>query len=256
MQMVKEWTGKTIYFPDIAPIYLNDSTQSSKGEKDYKILLYVDSTGCISCKLRLYVWIANIEELDSKVKFLLYFCPKHKESFIEYLKRENFNYPIYIDTADMLNKINKLPNNPQFQCFLLDKNNKVLAVGNPAHNFKVWELYKKMITGENPKEQTVTTVEIKQSEIELKDLHVDKTSEAVFNLTNTGNNPLVIMRVESSCGCTVPEWDKQPVASGKTTEIKVKITPEKREFFHKTVTVHCNTEKGGLVLYIKGSVDR
>ncbi|MDR2424584.1 MAG: DUF1573 domain-containing protein [Prevotellaceae bacterium] len=43
---------------------------------------------------------------------------------------------------------------------------------------------------------------------------------------------------------------------GKTTEIKVKITPEKREYFHKTVTVHCNTEGGRIVLNIKGSVEK
>ena len=256
MRIVKEWTGKTLSIPDIEPLYLNDSVYKFDGEKDYKILLYVDSTGCISCKLRMYIWIANIEEMKSKVDFLFYFCPKQIDPFVEYLRREGLNIPVYIDTADILNRINKLPDNHSFQCFLLDKNNKVLAIGNPAHNFKVWELYKKIITGKPSEKQILTTVEAESIEIELKDLQVGKTSEAVFRLTNTGSNPLTIMRVETSCGCTVPEWEKQPVAAGKTTEIKVKITPEKQEFFHKTVTVHCNTEKGRIVLYIKGSVDK
>jgi hypothetical protein len=254
--MVKKWTGKTIFFPKIAPEYLNDSVQQSNGEKDYKILLYVDSTGCVSCKLKLFIWIANIEEMGSKVDFLFYFFPKHKAPFLEYLRNEGLNIPVYIDDADSLNKINKLPKKHSFQCFLLDKNNTVLAIGNPATNFKIWGLYKKIITGKPTERQVLTTVEAEQTEIVIKDLQTGKPSEAVFRLKNTGSNPLAIMRVESSCGCTVPEWEKQPVAAGKTTEIKVKITPEKREYFHKTVTVHCNTEGGRIVLNIKGSVEK
>jgi hypothetical protein len=117
-------------------------------------------------------------------------------------------------------------------------------------------LYKEIITGKPAERQPLTTVEEERTEIVIKDLLTGKTSEAVFRLKNTGSNPLAIIMVESSCGCTVPEWAKQPVAVGKTTEIKVKITPEKREFFHKTITVHCNTEGGRIVLNIKGSVEK
>jgi hypothetical protein len=162
---------------------------------------------------------------------------------------------ISCDVKDSLNQLNKLPVNPIFQCFLLDKDNKVLAIGNPANNFKVWELYKQIISGEISDKPPITTVESEQSEIELKDLQTGKTSEATFTLKNTGTQPLIIQMVNASCGCTVPEWEKQPIAAGKSTEIKVKITPEKSEYFNKTVTVHCNTEEGQILLKVTGMVN-
>jgi hypothetical protein len=149
--------------------------------------------------------------------------------------------------------MNKLPDNPLHQCFLLDHNNRALAMGDPISYPQVWELYKKIITGEMAEKLPVTTVIAERTEIELNDLQAGKTSEAIFVLKNTGTEPLVIQQVESSCGCTVPDWEKQPVApGGRSTEIKVKITPEKSEYFNKTVTVHCNIEKGQISFIVKG----
>ena len=259
-QIIRAWIDKTITLPDLEPVIpfgkMPDSLQLYSGNREYKILLYVDSTGCTQCKLHMNIWKTYMKGFYQKADFMFYFHPKNKEELLYLLKYEKFNRPVYVDTANLLYSINKLPDKQLFHCFLLDRNNKVLAIGNPTENPKIWELYKEIINGKPAEKQPVTTVEADRIEIELKDLQVGKTSEAVFRLTNTGGNPLAIIMVETSCGCTVPEWDKQPVAAGKTTEIKVKITPEKQEFFHKTVTVHCNTEKGRLVLYIKGSVDK
>jgi uncharacterized protein (DUF58 family) len=91
--------------------------------------------------------------------------------------------------------------------------------------------------------------------MELKNLKIGKTSEAAFTLQNIGTQPLVIKSVESSCGCTVPEWEKQPVAAGKNTEIKVRVIPEKSGYFNKTVTVRCNTEKGQILLKVTGTAE-
>jgi hypothetical protein len=259
--ILKEWLGQTIKFPDIQPtlfIRMQDSLKytinGNNNNKEYKILLYVDSIGCTRCKLQLSMWKKYIEELHSKTDFLFYFYPKTENSMLFLFKYELFSYPVYIDKNDELNKLNHFPNNPVFQCFLLDKNNKVLAIGNPVTNYKIWELYKKIITGEISDKLPVTTVEPEQTAIELSDLEAGKISEAIFVLKNTGMNPLVIQRVESSCGCTVLDWEKQPIAVGNSTEIKVKITPEKSEYFNKTVTVHCNIEEGQISFIVKGAV--
>ena len=255
--IIKTWTGREIKFPEhVDTLYIPETYILQKIEKEYKILFYADSSGCMSCRLQLNRWSEFISELDSAVQFLFYFQPKDKKNLLNGLQQTQFRNPVHIDMKSELNKLNSFPSNPLFQCFLLDKENKVLVSGNPVYNPKIWDLYKEVITGKPSEKQPLTTVEAEQIEIELKDLQVGKTSEAVFRLKNTGNMPLAIIRVESSCGCTVPEWEKQPVAVGKTTEIKVKITPEKWEFFHKTVTVHCNTEKGRLVMSIKGSVEK
>ncbi|MDR0605025.1 MAG: DUF1573 domain-containing protein, partial [Bacteroidales bacterium] len=233
-RMVKEWRSKTIIFPDsITSLYVmnghvvNNVEQSN--DKDYKILFYADSAGCTSCKLQLPTWKSYIEELKDKVDFIFWLYPKNNNELFLLLLEMQFIHPVYIDRNDELNKLNHFPNNPMFQCFLLDKNDKVLAIGNPANNPKIWELYKKIITGEISDKLPITTVEPEQSEIELKDLQTGKTSETTFRLKNTGTQPLIIQMVNASCGCTVPEWEKQPIAAGKSTEIKVKITPEQSE---------------------------
>jgi hypothetical protein len=255
--LVKEWIGKTIRLPEIKPtiLYTKTAEDVDNDNGQYKILFYIDSTGCTKCKLQLHLWLSLIEKYKGQIDFLLFFSSKNNDELFSLLKDERFKYKVYFDINDELNKLNRFPSNPQFQCFLLDKDNKVLAIGNPTNNPQIWELYEKIITKNISNKSLVTIVKVNQTEIELSNLLAGKTSEAIFVLENTGTNPLIIQQVNSSCGCTVPEWKKQPVATGDSIEIKVKITPEKSEYFSKTVTVYCNTEKGRISLIVKGTVE-
>ncbi|HOY71753.1 MAG TPA: DUF1573 domain-containing protein, partial [Tenuifilaceae bacterium] len=49
-----------------------------------------------------------------------------------------------------------------------------------------------------------------------------------FQFSNTGSTPLIIQRVETSCGCTTPDWPKEPIAPGKNGRIKVGYNPSGR----------------------------
>jgi len=76
-----------------------------------------------------------------------------------------------------------------------------------------------------------------------------------FNFKNTGKVPLVISAVNASCGCTTPEWSKEPVLPGKAGFIKVSYNPLGRPGrFDKTVTVAANIPNGSQVLKISGDV--
>ncbi len=76
-----------------------------------------------------------------------------------------------------------------------------------------------------------------------------------FKFNNTGNAPLVIQHVEASCGCTTPEWSKEPILPGKGGFIKVSYNPEQRPgVFNKSITVTSNSAKGVTVLTISGEV--
>jgi hypothetical protein len=147
--LMREWTGKSIQIPDIQPtvIISKDSVRHAvTTDNKYKILLYVDSTGCTKCKLQLHIWKRYMEEINSKADFMFYFHPKtNKEELYLLFSSEEFIQSVYIDNNDSINKLNRFPDNPMFQCFLLDKDNKVTAIGNPVHNLKIWELYKKII---------------------------------------------------------------------------------------------------------------
>jgi Protein of unknown function (DUF1573) len=77
-----------------------------------------------------------------------------------------------------------------------------------------------------------------------------------FKFTNTGTNDLIISDARGSCGCTVPEWPKEPIKAGKSGELKV-IFDSKGKVGEqsKTVTVTANTEPANTVIMIKGTVE-
>jgi hypothetical protein len=117
-------------------------------------------------------------------------------------------------------------------------------------------LYRKTVSGQISTDTGLeTTVFVEQDEIEIKDLQVGKKSVAVFRLKNTGNRPLTITRVDTSCGCIVASWDKKPVKPGEETEITVEIQREESGPFRKFVQVYCNVERGVISLGIKGLIN-
>lgn len=77
-----------------------------------------------------------------------------------------------------------------------------------------------------------------------------------FTIKNTGNDPLIIKQVVASCGCTTPDWTKDPIVTGKTGEIKVAYNPVGRPGpFNKTVSVYCENSNP-VQLTIKGNVEK
>jgi hypothetical protein len=75
-----------------------------------------------------------------------------------------------------------------------------------------------------------------------------------FKFTNTGKTPLVITNVQASCGCTTPDWSKEPVMPGGKGFIKATYNAASTGGFNKTVTVTANIETGFVQLTIKGEV--
>lgn len=79
--------------------------------------------------------------------------------------------------------------------------------------------------------------------------------ETIFKFTNTGNAPLIITNATSSCGCTVPDPPKDPIAPGETGELVVKFNGSGQNQVTKNITVNANTEKGSEILRIKAFVN-
>lgn len=75
-----------------------------------------------------------------------------------------------------------------------------------------------------------------------------------FKFTNTGKTPLVITNVQASCGCTTPDWSKEPIPPGGQGFIKATYNAAAMGAFNKSVTVMANVENGFKQLSIKGEV--
>lgn len=76
-----------------------------------------------------------------------------------------------------------------------------------------------------------------------------------FEFTNTGKTPVVISNVQPSCGCTTPDWTREPVMPGKTGKVTASYNSAGRPGnFNKTVTVMNNGQVSQIVLSIQGNV--
>ena len=166
-----------------------------------KILVYVDSMGCISCKLKLPEWNAFIQTVDSVASspyaYLFVFgTPKEKDVY-RTIRMSHFRHPVCMDPGDSLNSLNGFPTDMSLQTLLLDKDNKVLAIGSPVLNPKVKELYLRIIRGkplnvDETEKAVQTTVSIPSTEFSMGDFPWQEEQTAVFTLKNTGDKPLVI----------------------------------------------------------------
>ncbi len=75
-----------------------------------------------------------------------------------------------------------------------------------------------------------------------------------FTFTNTGKEPLVLKNVSPSCGCTVSEWPKDPIAPGAKGTIKLKYNTAIIGTFNKSATVYSNAATNPVTLHINGTV--
>ncbi|MCC6251001.1 MAG: DUF1573 domain-containing protein [Bacteroidia bacterium] len=105
---------------------------------------------------------------------------------------------------------------------------------------------------------------VKASSAEItfaKDIHdfgtINKGDNGTFefNFKNSGKEPLIISNAQGSCGCTVPQWPKEPIAPGGTGVIKVTYDTKRIGAFTKTVTITSNAQTSSKVLTIKGMVN-
>lgn len=77
-----------------------------------------------------------------------------------------------------------------------------------------------------------------------------------FQIKNTGDSPLVLTRVIASCGCTTPEWTKEPIEPGTTGDVTITYNPKNRPGpFVKTISVYSNGKTGSFILTIRGEVE-
>lgn len=100
-----------------------------------------------------------------------------------------------------------------------------------------------------------TSISFKENEWDFGTIDEGDRVEHVFEFTNTGSEPLVLEKCKGSCGCTVPQCPKEPIAPGESGEIKVAFNSKgKKNSQTKKVTITANTEPVQTVLTIRAQV--
>jgi len=148
--IIQEWHGKEIVIPTdvVFKILGRDTLCASLWDASYKIFTNADSVGCSSCQLGLPLWKAFIDSCRLQKIDIEFIFAVHSSNFKRFdgeVRIYDFDHPIIYDYKDSFDKLNHFPPAP-YRTFLLDKDNKVLLIGSPINNPKMWELYQKVIT--------------------------------------------------------------------------------------------------------------
>jgi hypothetical protein len=106
-------------------------------------------------------------------------------------------------------------------------------------------------SGANKKAAEISFAE---AEHDFGTIEQSSVAEYSFVYKNTGKEPLVVSNVQTSCGCTVPDWTRDPVKKNGSGIVKVHYNTHAVGGFSKTITVHSNGSNTPVTLTIKGTV--
>lgn len=102
--------------------------------------------------------------------------------------------------------------------------------------------------------EKIAALKWEQTNIDLGKIPQNVPVKINYNLTNSGNAPLVITNVQTSCGCTGANFPKESIAPGKSAVIGLTFNASSVGVFNKTATVFSNTNPGSMTLEFKGEV--
>lgn len=98
-------------------------------------------------------------------------------------------------------------------------------------------------------------IEFSKETHDYGNIKYDGDPYCTFEFKNTGDEPLIISNAKGSCGCTVPEWPKEPIAPGAKGSIRVKYDTKRPGPINKSVTITSNAvNEPNKVIRIKGEV--
>lgn len=96
-------------------------------------------------------------------------------------------------------------------------------------------------------------LQLKETEHDFGKIPQGKPVYYIFDIVNNGKTELKLDNVQASCGCTTPEWSKDPIAPGATAKIKVGYNASAENYFEKFITITYNSNQTKQ-LKIKGTV--
>lgn len=111
------------------------------------------------------------------------------------------------------------------------------------------------VTAENAATGKLPVIKFDKTEHDFGNIKEGDVPETVFKITNEGEADLIIINAQGSCGCTVPEWPKEPIKPGASADMKVTFNSKgKPGSQQKSVTLTTNTKEGFEKVTIKAQV--
>ena len=266
LQIVQEWQGKEILFPDniIFTIHGIDTVTYEISSSPHKIVVYIDAVGCMSCRFHFDRWNKLIAEIDSltnaTVPVLFFFhAVANPRTITRHLQMDSLNIPVVFDMQDELNRLNQFPTHQQFQTFLLDENNRVMLIGNPIYNSYIREMFLSTITAGRyqaaARPTQTTQIEVAERIFDLGTIARGDVQVVTVPIKNVGNAPLLIFDTRVSCSCTRVAFDRQPTLPDATLELSITHNADSRGRFDRTISVFGNMSGSPVVVRLRGVIE-
>lgn len=250
-KLVEQWQGKEIIIPtDLKGLVQGVSIDYNINDCDYKILTYIDSIGCSTCKLNFAGWEQLMNEIslnqDLTVKLMLMINPTDASDIIKMATQYKFNYPIIIDETNLIDSLNNFSSGIKFQTLLLDEENKVMLIGDPLHNDKIKNLYRNLLDID----QSIQAQKLDSNIVGIPAhlaMGVFKPSEekaSKFLLKNKTNNSVVISNIYTSCSCTSAWTNQDTIPPNDNINLYVSCRPNEHDkSFVRYINVELNTKE-------------
>lgn len=213
---------------------------------DFKIITIVDSSDCISCKMKLEAWDNLINELKCikgiDIDFIMIIEHEKTKLLSATIHTRDFCLPVFFDETTSFRNTNEINISSTINTFLLDSDNRVIAIGNPILNPKVKRLYTNLIS-----EDATTNSFYDNSVIEgekSRNIGVIKpysTNNEVFTLKNISDDTLTVESIIPSCDCVKGICSAPTIAPSKEFDIQVTIQPDSLSgFFTQSLNLFFN----------------
>ena len=263
--VVNSWFGKVITIdPTVGFITTRgDYTDIELPDAEYKLIRYVDGGGCTSCRLHLHKYNDALRTLSDsageEVGLLCIVCPKKFGELKRILKIENRgNLPVLVDMNDSLNRLNGFPEADGLRTFLVDRDNHVLGVGDPAVNPQVMRLYTSILTSDSVRLQRrrmpKTSLVMYPAKMNIGRIVAGDSAVGEFHLGNYGNEPFVLDALLPSCECVTAVLSSDTIAPHSEAILRVVFREDEPiGSFERTVEVVGNIDPD-FALTITGTV--
>lgn len=228
-EIVTEWVGRELSVPYDRFTISGESIPIDSAEYDYKIVNYVDSSSCNRCSMKLDLWnmyMSRLNAMDANVGLFTIVKSNDVEEINTIVYESSFNYPIMIDSMGDYTQNNNTTLDNRFNSFLLDYDNKVIAIGNPVIMPTVGDLYRAIILGDSINDNANLSVEVDMPSRNIGITHPYETVHTEFYLTNNTNRVLTVDTIVSSCDCTTAKMRNTRIEPGSIATLTTTLTPD------------------------------
>lgn len=222
----------------------------------YKIVAYYDSISCLSCDFSISEWHELEKELQQiapgKCEVVLLFSPRFKREVRASMLESGVKRVVGFDTGNAFIRENNLTDRLDDRYFMIDSCGWIVERGNPLVDMDAKHRFISRMQGRDVSKRPETSglVELWPENVSLGEVRKGERIDTTVTLHNLGPDSIRVLKIRSSCSCTVAEWDRSPIASGDTREIKVTYTADKIGAARRNILIYLSSQKRPLQLVL------